>query len=199
MGPAIALLEFTTIPEGIVAGDAIAKRTPLQLLRAGTVHPGHYLVLVAGSTAEIDEALDAAEQTTTGPPPSTVVLNNIDVQVIDALGGTRRTTTDALAIIETATVAAAIDAADAAVKSAEVVLRELRLADDLGGKGYLLLGGELTDLQAAIEHATDRTITNHHQPPTTRIIARLDPRMDHELTTDARFHARLATPDPQEP
>lgn len=198
VGPAVALLEFTTVPDGIVAGDAVAKRTPLQLLRAGTVHPGHYLVLLAGTTAEIDEALDAALQVS-ATPPATVVLNNIDPQVIDALSGTRRTATDALAIIETTTVTAAIDAADAAVKAAEVVLRELRLADGLGGKGYLLLGGALTDLQAAVEHACERITTHHHHSPTSRIITRLDPRMDRELTADARFHARLHTTDPEEP
>lgn len=194
MGPAVALLEFTTVADGIVAGDAVAKRTPLQLLRAGTVHPGHYLVLVAGSTAEVDEALDAARLSCT-TPPATVVLNNIDPQVIVALNGARRTASDALAIIETTTVTAAIDAADTAVKAAEVVLRELRLADGLGGKGYLLLGGALTDVEAAVEYATDRVTTHHHHTPTARIITRLDPRMDHELTTDARFHARLHTND----
>ena len=45
-----------------------------------------------------------------------------------------------------------IDAADAGVKGARVVLQELCLADDLGGKGYALFGGEVSEVEAAVEH-----------------------------------------------
>jgi len=44
--PAIGLLEFESVAAGIVAGDAMAKASPVAALYAGTVHPGRYLVLV---------------------------------------------------------------------------------------------------------------------------------------------------------
>ena len=44
--PALGLLEFDSIAAGIAAGDAMAKRAPIEVIRAGTVHPGRYLVLV---------------------------------------------------------------------------------------------------------------------------------------------------------
>ena len=47
--PALALLELDSIAAGIEAGDAMAKRAPIEILRAGTVHPGKYLVLVGGA------------------------------------------------------------------------------------------------------------------------------------------------------
>jgi len=50
MEPAVGLLEFSSIARGIEAGDAMVKSAPLEVIRAGTVHPGKYLVLVGGLT-----------------------------------------------------------------------------------------------------------------------------------------------------
>ncbi len=47
--PALGLLELESIAAGIEVGDAMAKRAPIEVLRAGTVHPGKYLVLVGGA------------------------------------------------------------------------------------------------------------------------------------------------------
>ena len=52
--PAIGLLESDSVVAGIVAGDAMAKASPVSALYAGTVHPGHYLVLVGGATFRLD-------------------------------------------------------------------------------------------------------------------------------------------------
>ena len=49
--PALGLLELDSIAAGIEAGDAMAKRAPVDVIRAGTVHPGKYLVLVGGGPA----------------------------------------------------------------------------------------------------------------------------------------------------
>ena len=53
--PALALLEFSSIAAGIEAGDAMVKKAPVERIRAGTVQPGHYLVLVAGEVAIADK------------------------------------------------------------------------------------------------------------------------------------------------
>ena len=37
---ALALLEFETVASGILASDLMVKRSPIALLRCGTVHPG---------------------------------------------------------------------------------------------------------------------------------------------------------------
>ena len=58
---------------------------------------------------------------------------------------------DALGVIETLTAASAIVAADQAAKAADVRLRDLRLANGLGGKGVLFLSGGVSDVQAAVE------------------------------------------------
>jgi microcompartment protein CcmL/EutN len=72
--------------------------------------------------------------------------------VVEAIGGGRLPdATDALGVVETSTVAAAIHAADAGIKGADVRLLELRLADGLGGKGIVLYSGLVADVEAAVE------------------------------------------------
>ena len=57
--------------------------------------------------------------------------------VTAAVRGVRRSGEgEALGVIETRTVAAIIQAADAGVKGAKVILQEIRLADGLGGRDY---------------------------------------------------------------
>ncbi len=151
---AIALLEFETVTRGLVTADAMVKRAPLALLRCGSVEPGRYLVLVGGDEAAVEEALLAGREVGGKALRDLVHLPNIHPEVLESLRGTRRPVPlDALAIIETATVPAAIAAADAALKGVDVTLIELRLADGLHGKGVVLLSGAVTEAEAALEIA----------------------------------------------
>jgi microcompartment protein CcmL/EutN len=191
MDPSIAILEFDSIAHGIAAGDAMAKRSPLEVLLAGTIHPGRYLVLAGGGTAEVAEAVDAGTETSAGALLGCTFLPDVHPDVVAALGGARQHGGEALGIIETRTVATVIRAADAGVKHADVLVRELRLADELGGKGYVLFGGTITEVEAAIEEGVARIVTGEH-PVTHVIIPRLTSEMDDNLRADARFHRRAA-------
>jgi microcompartment protein CcmL/EutN len=85
-----------------------------------------------------------------------VYLPGVHPHVADAVAGDRRPQLkDALGIVETRTVAAAIGAADAGVKGAEVNLLEVRLADGLGGRGLVLFSGLVADVEAAVRIGTD--------------------------------------------
>jgi microcompartment protein CcmL/EutN len=152
MHPALLLLEFDSIAVGIEAGDAMAKRSQLGTLRAGTVQPGRYLVLACGEVADVEEARAAGLMVGEGSLVDEVFLPDVHPEVVTALVGGRRTESrDALGIIETRTVAATIGAADAGVKGADVSLIEIRLADGLGGKAYVLFSGAVSDVEAAVE------------------------------------------------
>ncbi len=154
MQPAIGLLEFSSIALGIVAGDAMVKRSPVEVIYAGTVHPGKYLVLVAGEVAHVEEALPAGREAGTAALLDQIFLPDVHAQVGDALRGRRRGGgRDALGIVETATVAAIVGAADRGVKGASVDLQEIRYADDLGGKAYCLFDGPVADVEAAVAAA----------------------------------------------
>lgn len=189
MKPAIALLEFTSIAAGIVAGDAMVKRATLSVTRAGTAHPGKYLVLVAGEVGEVAEALEAGKAAGGSALLDVVFLPDVHPGVVETLtGGRQPGTAESLGIIETNTVAAAIEAADAGLKGTAVSLLELRLADGLGGKGYLLFGGTLSEVEAAVEIGSSRVPVGLIEA---RVIAQLHPEMGDNLWAESRFRKRI--------
>jgi microcompartment protein CcmL/EutN len=150
--PAIALLEFSSIASGIEAGDAMVKRAPVDRILSGTVQPGHYLILVSGEVAPVEEALNAGRETGSADMRDTIFLPNVHPAVVTALAGELTVQrADALGVVETETVASAIHAADAGVKGADVILLQLRLADGLGGKGLVLFTGLVADVETAVE------------------------------------------------
>ncbi len=188
--PALALLELDSIAAGIAAGDAMAKRAPIDVLRAGTVHPGKYLVLVGGSVADVSEALEAGREVGASAVLDVVFLPNAHPELVAAIGGAcREPAGEALGVIETATVAAIIEAADAGLKGARVRLVELRLADELGGKGYLLFDGSVSEVEAAVEIGSGRIVGAPGLA--TRVIAQLHAEMAENLAADARFGERV--------
>ena len=188
--PALALLELDSIAVGIEAGDAMAKRAPIDVLRAGTVHPGKYLVLIGGAVGDVEEALEAGREIGASSVLDFVLLPNVHPELVAAIRGTRRAPAgEALGVIETATVAAIIEAADAGLKGAHVRLLELRLADDLGGKGYLLFDGTLADVEAAVEIGGGRIAGSPGL--VLRVIPRLHAEMAGNLAADARFAGRV--------
>lgn len=160
MDPALALLEFDSIALGIQAGDAMVKRAPVSQIRTGTVHPGRYLVLVAGDVASVEEAVQAGKEVAQKGLRDWVFLPQVHPDVVSVLSnGRHQASGDALGVMETETVAAAIQAADAGVKGAEVGLWQLRLADGLGGKGLVLFTGLVADVEAAVEMGRGRVAT----------------------------------------
>ena len=75
------------------------------------------------------------------------------------------------------------------MKAAEVELIAVRLADGLGGKGYLLFSGVLAQVEAATEAASDRAAPGGHLLEG-RVVAQLHPELAENLRADLRFAAR---------
>lgn len=169
-GPALGLVELASIARGIATCDAMVKRAAVKVLAARPASPGKYLVLVAGGEAEVEEAMQAGLARAAGALLDSLYLAQADAQIpraLDAVAGDAPV--DSLAVVELATVCAALLAADAAVKAAQVRLRTLRLADGLGGKGYFTLVGGLPDVEAAVEAA--RAAAGEGRIVSTEIIA----------------------------
>lgn len=149
--PALSLIEFSSIAAGIQAADAMVKRAPIDVIQAGTVQPGKYLVLVGGLTADVEEALAAGREVGRDAILDIVFLPQVHPGVVAALqGGRSPEASEALGVLETTSVAAAIRAADAGIKGAQVELVEVRLADGLGGKGIVLYSGLVADVEIAV-------------------------------------------------
>jgi len=153
--PALALLEFDSVAAGIRAADVMVKRAPIAMLKAGTVHPGRYLVLLGGTVASVEEAWRAGIEAERRFLLDSVLLPDVHEEVYDgALGMRRALQEEALGVLETSTVATLLRAADAGVKGAEVHIAELRMADDLGGRAFVLFDGLLNEVEAALEIGT---------------------------------------------
>lgn len=159
-GPALGLLELTTIARGVIVADAALKRAPAILLSSRTLSGGKHLVVLEGGVAEVAEAMAAGIAIAGDKLRDRVELAYADAQVWPMLveGGLVSPPTwddESVAIIETATVCAAIAAADAACKAAEVYIRDVRLAIDLAGKAVFTLTGALSAVDAAADAARE--------------------------------------------
>ncbi len=153
--PALAVIEFSDIPTGIDATDAMLKKAPIAFVKSGTITRGRFLTLIGGSTASVEEALGEGRSRAGERVLDHLLLADVHPRVYDAvLGGRRASGSGALAVIETDTVASNIRAAELALKGTPVELVELRLADSgLSGKGVSIYQGELPDIEAAVEIA----------------------------------------------
>jgi microcompartment protein CcmL/EutN len=183
----MALLEFETIAAGVLASDLMVKRSPIALLRCGTIHPGRFLILVGGSVASTEEAYTAGMQAgeAAGSITDSVFLGDVHPYLHDAVLGTRRDLAgDALAVVETHSSPALLAAVDAAVKSTPVMLAEIRLGDDLGGHALALMSGDLHDVETAIEICVERS---GDQLLARTVLPRLDPDLRTLLDGGTRF------------
>lgn len=191
MGPAVAVLELDSIAVGIRAGDAMVKRSPVEVIHAGSIHPGRYLVLVRGDVAEVEEALAAGREAGFAALLDEVFLPDAHPQVLAAIAGERRRGTgEALGVIETRTVTAVVLAADRGVKGAEVELSDLCLADDLGGKAYALFRGQVADVEAAVELAVE-SLRDPGLLIAQVVIPQLHDEMRANLETAVDFHSKV--------
>jgi len=163
-GPALGVLEVGTIARGIVVADAALKRAPAVLLSSRAVSGGKHLIMLEGGVAEVEEAMIAGKLAAGTTLIDSIELAMADDQVWPMLGApviapdwTLDADAEAVAIIETKTVCAAIAAADAACKVADVIVRDVRFAVDLAGKAFFTLTGSLDSIEAAAIAATAAT------------------------------------------
>lgn len=166
-GPALGLIETSSIARGVVTADAMVKKAPVELVLARPVSPGKHLTLVSGAVADVNEAMACGVETAGATLVDRLELAQVAEELLRALGRQAgQAAVDAsVGIFETFSVASTLLAVDAACKAAQVTLSELRLADGLGGKAYFVLSGEQADVEAALYAA--ETIT-----PTGLMIAR---------------------------
>jgi microcompartment protein CcmL/EutN len=186
--PTIAVIEFASIADGIYCTDALLKKAPIAMIKSGTVSRGRYLIIIGGSTASVEEALTEALAVGHASRLDHAFLPDVDAQLHDAILGQRQPMAqDAVAILETDTVAANVRAAEAALKGTRVQLVELRLADyELSGKAISVYHGALHEVQAAMELAGD-FLRGRKEYVLHRIIGHPHETLTQHLTEGTRF------------
>ena len=149
---AIGVIELKSIPKGVEAADAALKSAGIEMVSAHPSCPGKYEIVLTGSISNVSEAVSHVERKFDGYIIDSSVMGRIDEQVIKALFGTSTGVREgSLGLIETFSAASAIKAADIAVKTARVEIYDLRVSRGMGGKGVVMITGEVGDVTAAVE------------------------------------------------
>lgn len=147
---AIGLIETSSIAKGIEAADCMAKTANIEILTAKAICPGKYIVMVGGDVAAVTQSVQAGADLVAEVVVDQFIIPNVHASVLPAIsGGTTVDKIRSISIIETYSVAATIEATDAAVKAASVEPIRMHLAFGIGGKSYVILTGEVADVIAA--------------------------------------------------
>lgn len=149
---AIGLVEVKSVAKGIKVTDEMLKSAGVYLIQSGAVCPGKFVTIVGGSLSSIQASVDRAASVAEDSLIDKFVIGRLGEKVFEAMCGTADVKErKALGIVETFTAASAILAADAAVKAANVSLIEVRVARGMGGKCFVTMTGEVSDVKAAVE------------------------------------------------
>ena len=148
----IGLIELSSVAAGYQATDAMLKTAAVELMLARSICSGKYMVMVRGEVGAVEASVAAGVGAGHFSVIDSFVIPNLHESVFPAIAGSAKVEAlEALGILESFSVAALIEGADAAVKAAAVELIEIRLAMALGGKAFVTMTGDVAAVEAAID------------------------------------------------
>ncbi len=157
----LGIVECRSIALGANLSDSMLKASDIELIKAGTICPGKYMIYISGDRASVSTAISLAESQNVKLAGS-YVISNISPQIIRAIGRgsalsamekEERGPISALGIVESSTVSACVEAADYAIKKADVFLGRIVLGQGLAGKAYFVVAGDLSSVNEAVFEA----------------------------------------------
>lgn len=168
-GNAIGIIELCSLYKGYEVQDAILKSEYVEKLLARSICSGKYLILVRGKVADVEASLERAREIGGFAIVSGLIIPRVDDRIFSAIVGStllESEQVDGLAVVETYSVAAAIKAADYALKEADITILRIHVAMAIGGKGLLVMTGDIEALKSAIIPAVefikeDGTLAGH--------------------------------------
>jgi len=148
----IGLIELTSIAAGFQVTDAMLKAASVEVMLSRSICSGKYMVMVRGEVGAVEASVAAGVNAGHFSVIDSFVIPNLHEGVFPAIAGAAKVEAlEALGILESFSVAALIEGADAAVKAAAVQLIEIRLAMALGGKAFVTLTGDVAAVESAID------------------------------------------------
>lgn len=152
MVKSLGLIELNSIAKGYEVTDCMLKVAEVALIKAHSICPGKFIVMISGDVGAVKTAVQAGRDVGASNVVDFLVLPNLSTQIIPAISGTTMIVfEDALGAMEFFSIASAVVAADAAVKAANVNIIDLRLGFAIGGKAYVTLTGDVSAVTAAVE------------------------------------------------
>jgi len=150
------MIETNSVARGIVVHDVMLKKAKIDIVQSNSICPGKYVVFIAGLTADVEEAMVDGLHYGGQAVIDHLIIPNVSETIFPAIiGGNQDIEIDAVGIVETFSVASAVELADLAVKRTDVRLLDLRLAQGLGGKAYFIITGDIYAVQDSAAHVRE--------------------------------------------
>jgi microcompartment protein CcmL/EutN len=149
----IGLIEVSSVATGFLVQDTMLKAGNIKLLIARSICSGKYLIAVAGDVTSVEAAVQAGGVAAGASLIERRQIARVHPSVLEAISNAVDIDPKQLrsiGIVETFSAASIIQVADEAVKSANVTLLRIHLAMALGGKGFVLMAGDVASVQAAV-------------------------------------------------
>lgn len=152
MKKSIGFVEVKSIPVGIQTADEMLKAGNIDIVLATPICPGKYVIIVSGQVGPVKAAMAKAEMVAGIYLIENYHIDNINPKVLPAISGvTEVGDVKAIGTIETISALTSVIAGDIAVKAAKVDIVDIRIARGLGGKGFLIVTGEVSSVKSAIQ------------------------------------------------
>lgn len=152
MSTAIGIVETSSIALGFAVADTVMKTANVKLVVNRTICPGKYMVLIGGDVESVNASVEAGVEVGAHTVVDHFVIPNIHPEVFPAINGVAHLPDlKALGVIEGFSVASVIEAADAAIKAANIQFVTIHLAMAIGGKGFVSFTGDVAAVTAAKE------------------------------------------------
>lgn len=149
----IGLIELSSIATGFLVEDLMLKAGSVELLLARSICSGKFLIVVAGDVTSVQASLLAGASAAGASLIERRQIARVHPSVLQAISQSvdiDPAQLKSLGVVETFSAASIIEVADAAVKSANVTLLKIHLAMALGGKGFVVMAGDVSSVQAAV-------------------------------------------------
>jgi len=155
----IGIIELASIYKGFEVQDAVLKVAQVEKLLARTICSGKYIIMVRGAVSDVEVCIETANEIGGFAIVNTIVIPRIDPRVFPAIAGTTtlqiEKPVDGMLVMETFSIASAIKAADYAVKEADLEINRIHVAMAIGGKGYVVITGNMDALKSAVNPAIE--------------------------------------------
>lgn len=159
MKKSLGLLELRSIAIGILAADEMLKTADVELVMSSPICPGKYVIVISGNVDSIKTAMETGIRVADIFLVDNNIINNIHEKIIPAINATSNIDEiKSIGVVETISATCCVKAGDIAAKAANVDLVEIRIARGLGGKGFVIITGELSSVKSAIKACKDGLI-----------------------------------------
>lgn len=152
----IGILELSSMADGYNTLDAIVKESPVTIVKAEPINPGKYLIIITGDVASVESAMDIGINVAGNSLIDQILLNNLDKQILPSIKSCFPPKEwDAIGLIETNSVAAAVEAADLAVKETDIHLVGIVTGNETGGKALVKISGTIGDVNISMSSVVE--------------------------------------------